>query len=136
MLNELCSGFEDAVEKLDPKDGEFAFELRLLVTRLVQAIAVLVGDNYNQHGEIPALLQLCHGVLVTLSAETDLDASAEEPDRRCCRYHRRQATLNLVIFCHTVAEFHGGSKFDQRRNVDTLKSAVANALSDLVRDDR
>jgi len=132
MLNELCSGFEDAVGKLNPKDAEFAFDLRLLVTRLVQAIAVLVADYVR--GEVPALIHLCGAVLVALSAETDLGAETDEPEQRRCRYRREQAMLNLLVFCCVVTEFHSGSAADRRKsaNVEALRTAVASALQELV----
>jgi hypothetical protein len=132
MLNELCDGFQKSVEKLDPKDEQFGFDLRILVTRLVQAVAVLVGDYPN--GEIPALMELSRHVLTALAAENDLDPDAEEPDRRACRYRLQQTTLNLLVLCHTVAEHHTGSARDRRRNVGALKNAVANALGGLVGD--
>jgi hypothetical protein len=86
MLSNLCDGFQTSVESLNPKDAEFTFDLRVLVMRLVSALAVLVGDY--PHGEIAALMQLCHEVLVALAAEADLDTEAEDPERRRCRYRR------------------------------------------------
>ena len=42
---------------------------------------------------------------------------------------------NLMVFCHAAADLHSGTKFEQRKNVDALKTAVAEALQGLVRDD-
>jgi hypothetical protein len=133
MLSNLCDGFQTSVESLNPKDAEFTFDLRVLVMRLVSAVAVLVGDY--PHGEIPALMHLCGAVLTALAAKSDLDAEAEDLERRRCRYRREQAVLNLVVFCDVAAEHHSGSKFDRRRNEDALSTAVGQALGELVHHD-
>jgi hypothetical protein len=118
--------FQTAVEALNVKDADYAFELRLLVMRLIAAVAVLVGD-YG-YGEVPALMQLCHTVLVALGAESD------EPEDRRRRYRRQQAVLNLLVLCCVVASFHTGSRTEQRKaeNIDALKTAAADALQGLM----
>jgi hypothetical protein len=100
--------------------------------RLIQAVAVLVGDYV--YGEISALMQLCHVLLTALSAETDLGAETDEPEMRRHKYRRELATLNLLSFCCVVADFHTGSAADRRKsaNVEALRTAVASALQELV----
>ena len=127
MLSDLCDEFQTAVEALNVKDAaDYAFELRLLVMRLIPAVAVLVGDYV--YGEVPALMQLSHTVLAALGAES------YQPEDRRRRHRRQQAVLNLIVLCCVVASFHTGSRTEQRRveNVGALKTSVADALQGLV----
>jgi hypothetical protein len=120
-LSEVCDDFQTGLEALEPADADLAVRFRGLITRLARDAIEHVAEH--RHGEIPALLQLCHDALAALKAE------AEDLDR-ASRYASRRAILNVLSMCDGIARFQEGKQ--KPADVAALRDLVADALAGLV----
>ena len=122
MLNEICNTFAGEVEALDPKDEDYAVELRALVLKLIRDAAAQLEAQLC--GEIPALLQRCYEALAWLKS------AAEEPEDRARRYSRQQVILNLLVLCDGIVRFHAGRR--KAADLTRFRELIADALEGLV----
>ncbi len=125
-LSDLCDRFQVEAEALDPAADDTADELRGLIHKLARDAADHVAD-YGL-GEVPALMRRCREALAALAAEV-VDAEDAGEDRRR-RYDRRQAVLNLLVFCEGVRRFHASK--GKPDDLTEFRGQVADALADLV----
>jgi hypothetical protein len=124
MLSDICGTYQSEVERLDPGEQDYAGRLNILTQKLAKdAAAEIVNFPY---GEAVAVIQLCAQVLQWLRSE------AEDPEDRQRRYARQQAVIDLLVFCHALAGFHGGSVARQRENLAEHRARIADALRPLV----
>jgi hypothetical protein len=119
MLSELCSTYQDEVEKLAEAD-DYLVRLAGLTQRLAKDATEQIADY--PHGEPVALIQLCGQVLQWSASE------AAAPEDRQRRHGRQQAVIVLLVFCHAIAGFHGGSAAQQREGLAEHRARIADAL--------
>jgi hypothetical protein len=119
-LSTLCTGYQTAVEQLDPAEVGYAVRLTGLTQKLALAATALIVDF--PFGEAVALVQLSGSVLQWVRAE------AEDPTDLQRRYSRQQATLDLQVFCHALVVHLGSSASRQKENLADHRQRIADAL--------
>lgn len=115
--------FRTKVDKLDPRDEDYAAHLRAAILKLTRDAAAHFAD-YDD-GEVPAILERSRFVLSWLQSE------AEDAEDRQRRYNRQQAVLNLLFLCSAVAQFHRSGK-RKTASLTELRDQVADALRGLI----